>query len=131
MILTIDFQSEIPIYQQIRAAVVAEIAAGRVKTGEKLPPIRTLANELKVNLHTVNKAYQQLEQEGLIKLLGRRGAIVGEPSATDKQQTKKNLQQAVTEAVAYGLGYPELQKVVQQTCQRLKEGELIESHPGD
>ncbi|MFT8608986.1 MAG: GntR family transcriptional regulator, partial [Liquorilactobacillus nagelii] len=89
MILTIDFQSEIPIYQQIRAAVVAEIAAGRVKTGEKLPPIRTLANELKVNLHTVNKAYQQLEQEELIKLLGRRGAIVGEPSITDMQQTKK------------------------------------------
>lgn len=125
MILTIDFQSATPIYQQIREKIVAEIAAGRVETGEKLPPIRTLANELKVNLHTVNKAYQQLEQEGLIKLLGRRGAIVGEPSATDKQQTKKNLQQAVTEAVAYGLDYPQLQKVVHQTCQQLKEGKLV------
>lgn len=125
MLLTVDLQSSIPIYQQIRNQIVAQVAAGLVRPGEKLPTIRALANQLQVNLHTVNKAYQQLAQEGFIDLLGRRGAIVVQPSTKNLQQTKKSFQQAVTEAVAQGVSCSALQQLVIQTYQQLKAGKTV------
>lgn len=125
MLLTVDLQSSIPIYQQIRNQIVAQVAAGLVRPGEKLPTIRALANQLQVNLHTVNKAYQQLAQEGFIDLLGRRGAIVVQPSTKNLQQTKKSFQQAVTEAVAQGVSCSALQQLVIQTYQQLEAGKTV------
>ncbi|WP_281164603.1 GntR family transcriptional regulator [Liquorilactobacillus sicerae] len=125
MLLTIDLQSSTPIYQQIRNQIVAQVAAGLVQPGEKLPAIRTLANQLQVNLHTVNKAYQQLAQEDFIDLLGRRGAIVAQPSTANLQQTKKSFQQAITEAVAQGVSCSALQQLVTQTYQQLKAGKIV------
>lgn len=125
MLLTVDLQSSIPIYQQIRNQIVAQVAAGLVRPGEKLPTIRALANQLQVNLHTVNKAYQQLAQEGFIDLLGRRGAIVVQPSTKNLQQTKKSFQQAVTEAVAQGVSCSALQQLVIQTYQQLKAEKTV------
>ncbi|KRM89049.1 GntR family transcriptional regulator [Liquorilactobacillus vini] len=125
MLLTVDLQSSIPIYQQIRNQIVAQVAAGLVRPGEKLPTIRALANQLQVNLHTVNKAYQQLAQEGFIDLLGRRGAIIVQPSTKNLQQTKKSFQQAVTEAVAQGVSCSALQQLVIQTYQQLKAGKTV------
>ncbi|WP_034993847.1 GntR family transcriptional regulator [Liquorilactobacillus vini] len=125
MLLTVDLQSSIPIYQQIRNQIIAQVAAGLVRPGEKLPTIRALANQLQVNLHTVNKAYQQLAQEGFIDLLGRRGAIVVQPSTKNLQQTKKSLQQAVTEAVAQGVSCSALQQLVIQTYQQLKAEKTV------
>lgn len=125
MLLTVDLQSSIPIYQQIRNQIVAQVAAGLVRPGEKLPTIRALANQLQVNLHTVNKAYQQLAQEGFIDLLGRRGAIIVQPSTKNLQQTKKSFQQAVTEAVAQGVSCSALQQLVIQTYQQLKAEKTV------
>ena len=76
VLLTLDFSSETPIYQQIRNGIVLGIADGRLLAGEKLPPIRLLAGELGVNVMTVNKAYQLLKQEGYLKTDRRNGAIV-------------------------------------------------------
>lgn len=76
MLLTLDFSSETPIYQQIRNGIVLGIANGRLLAGEKLPPIRLLAEELGVNVMTVNKAYQILKQEGYLKTDRRNGAVV-------------------------------------------------------
>lgn len=76
MLLTLDFSSETPIYRQIRNGIVLGIADGRLLAGEKLPPIRLLAEELGVNVMTVNKAYQILKQEGYLKTDRRNGAIV-------------------------------------------------------
>ena len=90
-----------------------------------MPAIRTLANQLQVNLHTVNKAYQQLAQEGFIDLLGRRGAIVAQLSTANLPQTKKTFQQAVTEAVAQGVSCSALQQLVIQTYQQLKAGKTV------
>jgi len=69
--MKIDLKSSVSIYQQIAAGIRAEIAVGVHQPGEGLPSIRTLAIELKVNQHTVHKAYQELENEGLI--VQRRG----------------------------------------------------------
>ena len=76
MVIKLDFASDLPIYQQIRNAVVIGIAHGTFKPGEKLPAIRALADEAGVNMMTVDKAYQLLRQEGYIQLDRRSGAMI-------------------------------------------------------
>ncbi len=63
----IDFSSPVAIYQQVILGVKLEILAGRLKHGDRLPPIRELAKILKLNPNTVAKAYYTLEKEGFIK----------------------------------------------------------------
>lgn len=76
MLIRVDEASERAIYAQIADGVRGEIAAGRVRPGETLPPARTLAIGLGINMHTVLHAYQQLRDEGIIELRRRRGAVV-------------------------------------------------------
>ena len=73
MQLTIDFDSKIPLYTQIRDAIVSGIATGDLTNGTILPSIRALGNELGVNLHTVNKAYKELQREGFVEIQRGRG----------------------------------------------------------
>ena len=63
----INFDSPVPIYQQIILAIKMEILSGRLKSGDQLPPIRELAKILKLNPNTVAKAYYNLEGEGFIE----------------------------------------------------------------
>ncbi|MGN0505861.1 MAG: GntR family transcriptional regulator [Lachnospiraceae bacterium] len=76
MLLALDFSLDTPIYQQIRNQIVLGIAEGRLLPGEKLPPIRLLAEETGVNVMTVNKAYQLLKQEGYLMTDRRNGAVI-------------------------------------------------------
>ena len=68
MIITIDFNSPDPIYVQLRNQIVRLIAQQRLKDGDSLPSVRAMAMELGVNMHTVNKAYAILRQEGYLQL---------------------------------------------------------------
>jgi len=76
MLLHLDFNSEIPIYQQIRNQIVVGVAEGRLLPGERLPTIRGLAEECGINMMTVSKAYQLLKQEGHIITDRRNGAVI-------------------------------------------------------
>lgn len=76
MILRIDFDSEVPIYVQIKNQVIEGIARGEIEGNEELPSVRALAEDIGVNMHTVNKAYTMLKEEGYIKIDRRKGAIV-------------------------------------------------------
>ena len=78
MILKLDFASDVPIYLQIRNQIVLGVADGQLKSGERLPTIRALADEIGVNTMTVNKAYALLKQEGVIIADRRSGARVRE-----------------------------------------------------
>ena len=79
MIVRIDQMAATPIYQQLRDQVVAAIASGELAVGDALPPVRTLAADLGINLHTVNKAYALLRDDGYLIVRGRSGAFVAEP----------------------------------------------------
>lgn len=81
MVITVDRLSETPLYQQLRNQVIAGIAAGALRPGDALPSVRSLAVDLGINLHTVNKAYATLRDEGYVILLGRRGAFVADTPA--------------------------------------------------
>ena len=81
MVITIDKLSDTPLYLQLRNQVIAGIASGDLRPGDALPSVRSLAEDLSINLHTVNKAYATLRDEGYVILLGRRGAYVADAPA--------------------------------------------------
>ena len=65
-----------PIYDQIVSQVKAQILSGKLKEGDALPSVRQLADTVGINMHTVNKAYTVLKQEGFIRLDRRKGAVI-------------------------------------------------------
>lgn len=76
MLIQIDFNSEEALYMQLRNQIILSIAANEIQEGETLPSVRQLADQIGINMHTVNKAYSVLKQDGFVKLDRRKGAIV-------------------------------------------------------
>lgn len=76
MLISIDFNSDEALYMQLRNQIIVGIATDIIKDGESLPSVRQLAETVGINMHTVNKAYSVLRQEGFVKLDRRRGAVV-------------------------------------------------------
>jgi DNA-binding transcriptional regulator YhcF (GntR family) len=76
MYVQIDFNSDEAIYIQLRNQIIYGIATAQLLEGENLPSVRDLAEHIGINMHTVNKAYAILKQEGYLKLDRRKGAIV-------------------------------------------------------
>ena len=76
MYLEIDFNSDEAIYMQLRNQIIIGIATSRFHEGDALPSVRQLADTIGINMHTVNKAYTVLKQEGYVKVDRRRGAVV-------------------------------------------------------
>ena len=76
MILKIDFESEEALYVQLCNQIILGIATETLHEGDSLPSVRQLADEIGINMHTVNKAYSVLKQEGFLRLDRRRGAVI-------------------------------------------------------
>lgn len=76
MLIEIDFSSNEAIYIQLRNQIIMGIATSTIREGDSLPSVRQLADTVGVNMHTVNKAYNVLKQEGFISLDKRRGAVI-------------------------------------------------------
>lgn len=76
VVIEIDFNSEEALYVQLRNQIVIGIATSRFREGEALPSVRQLADSIGINMHTVNKAYTVLKQEGFVKVDRRRGAVI-------------------------------------------------------
>ena len=76
MIIEIDFNSDEAIYMQLRNQIIMGIATADIQEGDTLPSVRQLAQTVGINMHTVNKAYTVLKQEGFIQLDRRKGAVI-------------------------------------------------------
>ena len=76
MLIEIDFNSDQAIYMQLRDQIIMGIASSRFQEGDMLPSVRQLADTIGVNMHTVNKAYTVLKQEGYVKVDRRKGVMV-------------------------------------------------------
>lgn len=76
MFIEIDFNSDQAIYLQLRDQIIMGIASSRFQEGDMLPSVRQLADTIGINMHTVNKAYTVLKQEGYVKVDRRRGVMV-------------------------------------------------------
>ena len=76
MLIEVDFNSNEAIYVQLQNQIIMGIATEMIKEGDTLPSVRRLADNIGINMHTVNKAYSILKQEGFIQLDRRRGAVI-------------------------------------------------------
>lgn len=93
--------SGIPIYQQISDRFKADILEGKMKQGEYLPSIRSLAKDLKISVITTMKAYEQLEAEGLVTAVQGKGFYVNaQDSEMLKEQHMRKVEACLTEAIA-------------------------------
>ncbi len=108
MLINLDLEADEPIYTQLKHQVIAGIAKGSLKPGDGLPSVRSLAADIGINLHTVNKAYQQLKQEGFILIHRQKGVVVnpdGVQKADEDYRNKlnKTLHPIVAESVCRGM----------------------------
>lgn len=76
MIIEIDFNSDEALYLQLRNQIILGIATAQYHEGDSLPSVRQLADTIGINMHTVNKAYTVLKQEGYVKVDRRKGAVI-------------------------------------------------------
>lgn len=92
--------SGIPIYQQISEQLKEDILAGKLAQGEYLPSIRSLAKDLKISVITTMKAYEQLEEEGLVTAVQGKGFYVNaQDSEMLREQHLRKVESALTEAI--------------------------------
>ena len=76
MLIEVDFNSDEALYVQLQNQIIVGIAMNAIREGDTLPSVRRLAETIGINMHTVNKAYSILKQEGFIQLDKRRGAVI-------------------------------------------------------
>jgi DNA-binding transcriptional regulator YhcF (GntR family) len=74
--VTLDHDSPVAPYEQVREQIRAQVSAGQLAPGTKLPPVRRLAEELGLAANTVARAYRELEALGVIETRGRAGSVV-------------------------------------------------------
>ena len=93
MVIEIDFNSDEAIYVQLMNQFILGIATSRLQEGDPLPSVRQLADTIGINMHTVNKAYSLLRQEGFVTIDRRRGAIIAvdENKIKAMEEMKENL----------------------------------------
>lgn len=100
MLIQIDFNSDEALYMQLRNQIIMGIATSRLQEGEALPSVRQLANTIGINMHTVNKAYALLRQEGFVTIDRRRGAIIS--IDIDKLQALQEMKESLLVVLAKG-----------------------------
>lgn len=117
--ITIDYRSRIPIYDQIVNGMIRLKAMGVLKDGDKLPSVRTLASQIGINPNTVQKAYAILETQGLICSVSGKGSFIsGDESAAEAilAVARNDFSRAVAQAAHSGLTAEELVSIVDDVC---------------
>ena len=116
MLIEIDFNSEEAIYIQLRNQVILGIATANIHEGDSLPSVRQLAETIGVNMHTVNKAYNVLKQEGFITLDKRRGAVIALDENTIRavEEMRQQLQIDLAKACCRAISREEIHELVDE-----------------
>src|SRR5215218_1993962 len=91
MLFQIDFKTGKPVYLQLVDQVKAAAASGALRSGEPLPSIRPLAEELRVNRNTIAKAYLELETQGIIESIPGKGSFLSNNNSPFKKQVRLKL----------------------------------------
>ena len=116
MILEDDFNSEEALYIQLRNQIIVGIATNRLKEGESLPSVRQLAESIGINMHTVNKAYTVLKQEGFVKVDRRRGAVIAIDAdrISDLEQMRESLRVILARASCRNISREEVHALIDE-----------------
>lgn len=115
MNLIINHTSMEPIYEQIVAQIKAEVIEGRMAAGDALPSVRAISRELKISALTVKKAYDNLEEEGLIVTVHGKGSFIAAANQEllmeeRRKELEKELEAAVQKARTGGLTAKEIRE---------------------
>ena len=126
MIIEIDFNSDEAIYIQLRNQIVMGIATEQLHAGESLPSVRQLANHLGVNMHTVNKAYGMLKQEGYLTLDRRKGAVITVQTTEKHQEVEAmnmELRMTIAQAICKDISREEMYHIINQLYDEIMQNQ--------
>lgn len=114
MLIKIDFSSDEAIYQQLCNQIILGIATAALEEGQVLPSVRQMADDIGINMHTVNKAYSILRQEGFVKMDRRRGAVISVDvdAMRARAQLEKDLRKLLAQARCRNMTRLELHRMV-------------------
>lgn len=112
MYIEIDFNSDEALYLQLRNQIIIGIATSQFQEGDALPSVRQLADTIGINMHTVNKAYSVLKQEGFVKVDRRKGAVIAVD--IDRMQALEELKREMQVLLA------------KSSCKRISRSEVHE-----
>lgn len=122
--IILDYQDRRPLYEQVAEKFRMLILKGALPAGEKMPSVRQLAVELSINPNTIQRAYMELEQEGLIyPVKGKGNFVVDVEKIREKrlEDYKAELKAVLRRGIELGIGEEELLAAVGEFC---KEGEV-------
>lgn len=127
MNLEIDFRSGIPIYLQVVERIKEQLAAGKLRPGDQLPTVRSLAMELRVNFNTIARAYRIMDDSGIISTQQGRGTYILElPSPEVSERIRQKALEELTrrylaDAEQLGVSPEELDEVLNRQAMQWKE----------
>ena len=126
--IDIDFNSNEALYIQLCNQIIRGIALEQIQEGEVLPSVRQLADVIGINMHTVNKAYSVLKQEGFVKVDRRKGAVISVD--IDKLQAmeelKKDMQVLLAKSRCKRISKQEVHELIDEIYQNYEENGGIE-----
>ena len=122
MLISIDFNSDEAFYMQLRNQIIMGLATSEIRDGENLPSVRDLADTVGINMHTVNKAYSILKQEGYLKLDRRRGAVVSVDVDRRRaiEELRTQLREAVARAVCRNVSETDINAILQEVVEEFR-----------
>ena len=128
MYIEIDFNSDEALYLQLRNQIIIGIATSQYQEGDTLPSVRQLADTIGINMHTVNKAYSVLKQDGFVKVDRRKGAVISVD--IDKLQAieelKKDLQVVLAKSRCKKVSKQEVHALIDEIYQNYEDNGGIE-----
>jgi len=127
MLLHIDYNNNEPICHQAVAQIKVLVVSGSLKPGDKLPSIRQLARDARINPTTVSRIYTQLAQEGVLVLRQGQGVFVAEgpPQLAPEQVRRvvgKHARDLLVEGLRHGLSIKDIRRALDREYARIKGG---------
>lgn len=124
MYIEIDFNSDEALYLQLRNQIIIGIATSQFREGDTLPSVRQLADSIGINMHTVNKAYSVLKQEGFVKVDRRKGAVIAVD--IDKiqalEELKRDMQVLLAKSSCKSISRSEVHELIDEIYQDYDNG---------
>ena len=123
MFIEIEMDSDIPIYTQLANRLIEGVANQSLQPGDSLPSVRSLASDLGINMHTVNKAYRELDNKGIIRIIPKSGAVVNALTANEVSELRVEtlMRPVIAEAMAVGLSKTEITKMMTELILKIRE----------
>ncbi len=116
MYIEIDFNSDEALYLQLRNQIIMGIATSQFQEGDSLPSVRQLADTIGINMHTVNKAYNVLRQEGYVKVDRRKGAVIAVDNdrISALEEVRKELQVILAKGRCKNISKEEIHELIEE-----------------